>query len=541
MTDRQFAARQYAASDMPPLHAPLFLYGPPGSGKSALGQALAQALNLPFFDLDGEIEARTGQSIARIFSQQGEAAFRQLERELLGKCLERKERVVALGGGALLDPGLRLRVEAAGRVICLRASLPVLHERLRSEADRRPLLAGDLYDRLADLLAQRQGHYASFSIQLDVDGKSLGELAWQAQVLLGRYYLRGMASGRFPGCEVRVQAGSLAELGECLRVGGLSGPVAVVSDTNVARLYTPQALRSLEAAGYTTCLVEIPAGEEHKTLASVERLWASFLTAGLDRTSTVVALGGGVVGDLAGFAAATYLRGVSWVCFPTTLLSMVDASLGGKTGVDLPQGKNLAGAFHPPRLVLVDPDTLRSLPQDELRSGMAEVVKHSLIADPELFTRCARGWEAVAADRDWLVRRAMAVKIQIIEADPYERGRRAALNLGHTLGHAIERASDYRLRHGEAVAIGMLAAARLAVQMGMAPAELASRLEATLRGLGLPRRIPAELERGKILEYMSADKKRSGGKIRFVLPMGVGEVRHGIEVEDPTLIFEEVT
>ncbi|HLA98033.1 MAG TPA: 3-dehydroquinate synthase [Anaerolineales bacterium] len=536
MTDRQFAA-----SDKPPLHAPLFLYGPPGSGKSALGKALAQALNLPFCDLDEEIEARTGQSIAQIFSQQGEEAFRRLEREMLEKYLERKERVVALGGGALLDPGSRLRVEASGRVICLRASLTLLLERLRSEAERRPLLAGELYNQLADILAKREGHYASFSIQLDVDGKSPGDLAWQAQVLLGRYHLRGMASGLFPGCEVRVQAGSLVEVGECLRIDGLGGPVAVVSDANVARLYAPQVMKSLEETGYAASLVEIPAGEEQKNLRTVERLWASFLTVGLDRAGTVVALGGGVVGDLAGFAAAIYLRGVGWVSVPTTLLSMVDASLGGKTGVDLPQGKNLVGSFHPPRLVLADPDTLESLPPEELRSGMAEAIKHGLIADPELFSRCAQGWDAVAADWDWLVRRAMAVKIQIIEADPYERGRRAALNLGHTLGHAIERASDYRLRHGEAVAIGMLAAARLAVRLEMAPAELASRLEAVLRGLGLPRRIPENLDRDKILEYMGVDKKRAGGKPRFVLPVGVGEVRDGIEVDDPALIFEEVT
>jgi len=523
-----------------PLYSPIFIYGPPGAGKSLLGQALAQTLNLPFIDLDSQIEAHNGLSIPQIFSQQGEAAFRQLERQALEMYLDEFERVVALGGGALLDPQVRANVESHGSVLCLRASHQTLQQRLELSASTRPLIAGNLPASLADLLAQRAEHYASFDRQLDVEGRTPEELTWQAQVKLGSFHLQGIVTGLVPGCQVRVRAGSLAYLGDALNNTGLGSPVVVVSDTQVAPLYASQALKSLEEAGYVSSLVQIPAGEQHKNMETIENLWASFLAAGVDRRGTIVALGGGVVGDLAGFAAATYMRGINWVCVPTSLLAMVDASLGGKTGADLPQGKNLIGSFHPPRLVLVDVHTLRSLPEEELRSGMAEVVKHGLIADPDLLAHCAQGWEAATSDLDWLVRRAMAVKIQVIEADPYEHGRRAVLNLGHTLGHALERASNYSLRHGEAVAIGLLAACRLAARLGLSQPELVDRVEAVLRGLGLPILIPANLEPTTLLKYIGVDKKRTGGTLRLVLPVRIGEVQHGIKVEDPALILGDL-
>ena len=209
--------------------------------------------------------------------------------------------------------------------------------------------------------------------------------------LLGRYHVRGMGQGY----DVLVRENGLDQLGEMLKSRGLGGPVLVVSDTNVAPLYAERVLSSLQTAGYTTSSLVIPAGEEHKTLETVSSIWRGCLEAGLDRKSTVLALGGGVVGDLAGFAASTFMRGMPWVNVPTTVLSMVDASMGGKTGFDLPEGKNLIGAFHPPRLVLADPNTLSTLPDSEFRSGLAEVVKHGVIADPDLFELCSHGIEQV--------------------------------------------------------------------------------------------------------------------------------------------------
>ncbi len=511
-----------------------FIYGPPGSGKSSAARLMAQALDTPFWDVDAEIEARSRMSIPKIFAKYGEAGFRKRERKVLERLLSLSEGVISLGGGALLDTASRSRVEALGPVVCLQAGLETLLGRMDVGDDQRPLLAGDLRQRLEDLLAVREEHYASFPLRLETDGLTSAEIAWQTQIRLGAFHVRGMGNGY----DVRVQPGGLDRLGEMLVGRGLRGPVVIVSDENVAPLYADLAIESLGNAGLSTHLAIISAGEQHKTQETVAALWEAFARARLERGSTIVALGGGVVGDLTGFAAATFLRGISWVVVPTTLLAMVDASLGGKTGFDLPSGKNLVGAFHAPRLVLADPDLLSTLPEDELRSGMAEVVKHGVISDPVLFAQCGQGWEAVHADLDALVRRAMAVKVRVIQVDPYEGGMRAALNLGHTLGHAIEQASGYSLRHGEAVSIGMVAAARLSERLNLAGAGLAAEIAAVLQGLGLPTEVPAGLDSTAVQQFMGLDKKRADGKVRFALPLRVGEVRTGVEIEDNSQIFE---
>ena len=391
---------------------------------------------------------------------------------------------------------------------------------------------------LSALVERRAGHYASFPLALDTTGLSLEAAVQEAKVRLGAFRVGGMGAGY----SVRVRPGSLDGLGEALRMAGLAGPVALVSDENVAARYGQRAAAALEASGYAVRTAVLPPGETQKTYAAVARLWDAFLDAGLERGSTVVALGGGVVSDLAGFAAAVFLRGVRWAVVPTSLLGMADASLGGKTGADLPRGKNLIGAFHPPSLVLADPLLLASLPEAELRSGLAEVVKHGILGDPALFAACAQGWEHLAAGGfqaaawDEIVRRAMAVKIRFIEADPYERGPRAALNLGHTVGHAVEQRSGFQVRHGEAVAIGMVCEARLAEQIGLAERGLAEEIAAVLRGLGLPVEVPAGLSRESLLEAMQVDKKRAGGKVRFALPARIGEVRWGIAVEPDQIL-----
>jgi shikimate kinase/3-dehydroquinate synthase len=508
----------------------IFLYGPPGSGKSSVGRLLADGLALPFYDLDSEIEVRSGKLIPEIFSAQGEAGFRAKERAEIRRILGLPESVVALGGGALLDEGTRAEVEAGGPILCLEASLQTLAERLAGDGNQRPLLAGDPLGRLAGLLAQREAHYASFPLRLDTSGSSAAEAAWQAQVCLGRFYVRGLGTG----CLVRAQPGAADEPGEWLGERNLEGPVVVVSDENVAALYMPNILRSL-AAGYASQAAILPAGEQNKTMAAVERLWEAFLSAGLERGSTVVALGGGVVSDLAGFAAATFLRGLRWAILPTTLLAMVDACLGGKTGADLPQGKNLVGAFHAPELVLADPQLLKTLPAVELRCGLAEVIKHAVIGEATLFERL-KGVKAEDSP-DWgeIVRRSMAVKIQVIQEDPLEKGRRAVLNFGHTIGHAVEAVSGFQVRHGEAVSIGMAAETRLAERIGMAGAGLAEEVTGLLEATGLPTEIPRELKPGALVQAIGVDKKRRGGVTRFSLPTRIGEVVYGVEIEEAAL------
>ena len=511
----------------------VFLYGAPGSGKTTVGRSLALALEMHFHDLDAEIEARSGQTVQELFASQGEAGFRVMERaELQRILLEQAGGVIALGGGTLLDPQNRALIEARGPVLLLSAPAEVLAARLQADPRPRPLLAGDLTARLAELLERRAAHYASFALQLRQPStgsaaSSPEQAAWQAQRCLGMFRLKSMGV-----YDVRILPGGLDPVGAMLRQRGLGGPIALVSDSNVGPLYAGQVLASLQTAGYSASLLEIPAGEQDKTIQTTARLWDGFLAAGLERGSTVLALGGGVVSDLAGFAAATYLRGVRWAALPTSLLAMVDASLGGKTGADLPQGKNLIGAFHPPSLVLADPAVLHTLPEAELRSGLAEALKAGLIADPRLFELCGQVFKPGGAALDEIVRRAMAVKIQVIEADPYEQGWRAVLNLGHTVGHAVELVSGFRLRHGEAVAIGLVVEARLAEELLLAEPGLTETIRSALLDLGLPVQIPPELDGQAILKAMGSDKKRAGGKVLFALPVKIGLARIGIEVDE---------
>lgn len=517
---------------------PILLYGPSGSGKSTVGKILAENLKIPFVDLDDEIEARSGMPIPEIFAREGDTGFREKERQTLGVLLTPGEKIIALGGGALTSPENEMSAKDRGTIILLDAPPEILAERLQADSTQRPLIAGHAVENVNKLLAQRAGHYASFSTRVDTKGKTPDEIAWEIQVLLGRFHLKGMATKQQPGYDVRVQSGGLEALGEMLRARGLNGPVAVVTDTNVGEQYLPRVTAALTNSGYAATGVTIPAGEEYKTLETVSRLWAAFLAHKIERNSTIIALGGGVVGDLTGYAAASFLRGVPWVAVPTSLLAMVDASLGGKTGADLPEGKNLIGAFYPPKLVLADPDVLQTLPEVEYINGMAEVLKHGIIADPQL-TKNLPAFGTLEGLEE-MIRRAMAVKVRVIEADPYEKGLRASLNYGHTVGHGVELVSGFRIKHGQAVAIGMAVEAEMAELIELAPTGLAQQIAAILQSLGLPTEIPPNLDRGAIIAAMQRDKKKAGGLVRFALPAAPGDVRVGVEVDNWEAVIGEL-
>lgn len=513
----------------------IFTYGPSGSGKSTVGRLLAQKLALEFMDLDALIEQALGCSISEYMRTQGEEAFRHAESDLLRKVISGLEKVIALGGGTLLREENWRLVQANGQVVFLDAAPRVLAERLTQDPNQRPLLAGDLETSLAALLDKRKAHYASFPLRVDAS-QAPEEVTWDIQRKLGRFHLTSMQ----PPYDVIVQAGGLDNLGELLKPRAEGSMVMLVSDENVAPLYAERALQSLHEVGFSASQFIIPAGEAHKHIETVMELWQACLKAGLDRSSMIIALGGGVVSDLAGFCAATFMRGCRWAVVPTSLLSMVDASMGAKTGFDLPEGKNLVGAFYPPSLVLSDPEVLSTLPERELRAGLAEVVKHGVIADPQLFALCTQGWEAVHTNLPEIVRRAAAVKVKFIEADPYEKGVRAALNFGHTLGHAVELVSDFGLLHGEAVAVGMAAEAKLAENLSLASKGLADELIGTLSALGLPVEVPAGLPAGDLLKAMRMDKKKANGTVRFALPLSIGAVKVGVEVKDLTVVLEDL-
>ncbi|MCS6776466.1 MAG: 3-dehydroquinate synthase [Chloroherpetonaceae bacterium] len=330
---------------------------------------------------------------------------------------------------------------------------------------------------------------------------------------------------------VEVASGLIASGQVADRIATLAGGGRVCLVTHPG-LYTPYALpveAGLRARGVTVTTLTVPPGERYKTLQTVARLYAGFVEARLDRRSLIVAVGGGVIGDVVGFAAATFLRGVPYVQVPTTLLAQVDSSVGGKTGVDLPQGKNLVGAFHQPCSVLVDPQVLRTLPRRELRAGLAEVIKYGIIYDADFL-------EALVADRARLLRREDAaltraiarsceIKASIVGQDETEQGLRAILNFGHTIGHALEAATRYRrYRHGEAVAIGMMTEVLIGFEMGVTPPEAVQTVQATLRAFELPVGFPADVPAEAILEAAQRDKKNRNGRLHIVLPRRIGEV-----------------
>jgi len=326
-----------------------------------------------------------------------------------------------------------------------------------------------------------------------------------------------------------VESGAVATVGARLRELGVGSRAALVSDAAIGSLYGKTVVRSLEGAGFSVALVEVPEGEAAKTLAVAGQCWNELLALGLDRTSTVLALGGGAVGDVAGFVAATYMRGVNFVQVPTTVLAQVDASIGGKTAIDHPNAKNLIGAFHQPRLVLVDPAVVRSLPEREYRSGVAEIVKHGIVLDADYFAEVERDAAALCARDLPVVERIIGgscrLKASVVERDERESELRHVLNYGHTIGHALEAATGYaRFAHGEAVALGIVAEARLARRLGLASDDTVARQERLLLAVGLP--VTAEaIDTDAVVAAIGRDKKARDGRVPFVLAPRIGAFR----------------
>ncbi len=515
----------------------LILAGFMGTGKSVVGQELARRLGREFADTDSLIEAREGLTVAEIFSRQGEAHFRQVEAALCRELAARSGLVIATGGGMLVPPANYELLSASGPVVCLTASADEIATRLGDASDR-PLLDGaDPRARIVALLEERRDIYRQIPLHVDTTGLTVGQVA--GQILAEAGTLRSQTIPvRYPGGEYSIHLGRglLVRVGSLLRGAGLSGRVMLITNPTVGRLYGASVVEGLTMAGFAVSSSQVQDGEAYKTLDSVRGLYDSFVQAGLDRQASVLALGGGVVGDMAGFAAATYLRGVPFVQLPTTLLSMVDASIGGKVGVDLPSGKNLVGAFKQPALVIVDPDVLDTLPPGERAGGVAEVVKAGLIHDSRLFEQIEAFGPAPIM---WLIERAIRVKVEVVEADPYETGRRAVLNLGHTFAHALELASSYALSHGQAVAIGLAAAAHLSARLGWCDSGLPARVESLLARLSLPTRYRGYTPE-QLWEAMATDKKRQGLAVRFVLIKSAGDVfvTDQVRREDVLIVLE---
>ena len=479
----------------------IFLYGAPASGKSTLGKALAERLGLSFVDLDERIVAEAGMSIPEIFKTRGEAAFRDIEsktlKEVVSGLIPKLQTsnfklstltVVSLGGGTLLRDENRALCEENGTVFCLDTpSDEELARRIGARPGSRPL---------GDKAKERAAHYASFPNRVAAFFDAQSSL-----VVVGRGIAPAILANR-----------------------------PVVADETVSNLWAGR----LGIAPFAT----IPSGESNKTPATVAKLWKSFAERGLGRKDTVVALGGGVTGDLTGFAAATWMRGIGWINVPTTLLSMVDASTGGKTGCDLPEGKNLAGAFHFPRLVVIDADFLTTLSPRLVSDGRAEMIKHEAIGgrswSSELELESGEGdfgWSKGSGVSAKEIAENLMVKVGIVREDPLEtRGKRILLNCGHTVAHAVEKATGYRVSHGEAVAIGCVEEAKIAVRRGLAPASWPEEFAARFAAAGLPTSLPGGLSLETLVPLMRGDKKREGDVVVFALPCGWGDVR-GVKID----------
>jgi shikimate kinase/3-dehydroquinate synthase len=553
-------SRNLASLEMPEIALParaIVLVGMPGAGKSAIGRRLALRLGLPFADADAEIEAAAGHSIADIFARYGEGEFRELERRVITRLLAGPPLVLAAGGGAFAQAQTRSAIHASGALsVWLKCRLSTLVRRVAGR-EHRPMFTGrDPREVLEELAARRHPSYAEAELHVtcsdepaDVTTRRVAEA-----VLAHRPPARlpvALARGAYP---ILVGQGLLRRAGAEIARVSAGRRVLVVSDAAVAPLHLPALREGLADAGMQLAAeILVPPGEASKSWEQFQRVAEAMLAARADRRCIVAALGGGVVGDLAGFAAASVLRGLDFVQLPTTLLAQVDSSVGGKTGINTAHGKNLIGAFHQPKLVLADLATLATLPPRELRAGWAEVAKHGLLQGP-LWDWCeAEGAAAMRGDPSALsqaVIESCRLKAEVVAEDEFEtkaEGGRALLNLGHTFGHALEAECGYggALLHGEAVAIGLGLAAELSARIGLCGQEWPGRVREHLREVGLPARI-ADLPRGfsaaRLIARMRSDKKAREGRLRFVLMRDAGACLTVDDVEEAavlTLLREE--
>ncbi|MGI8549197.1 MAG: 3-dehydroquinate synthase, partial [Dehalococcoidia bacterium] len=537
----------------------IVLIGLSGSGKSSVARLVARQLGWSWGDSDDQVVSHDGRHIPQIFRDEGEEHFRRLERQVIAQLVRGTQTVIATGGGAVLLPENRQRLWHDAFVVRLRAEPELLLGRVTNgtrAGEARPLLTGpDPLARLQDLARNRESFYALADWTIQTDELSPADVA---QEVVRAYRARGAVAGSRAGRmdAVTVTAGSmprgashdrdvaatvqtpsgnypvvvgwdtLPTLGPRLQALGLAGRASVISDDRVASLHGERLLRLLREAGFEVELYRLRSGEQYKTLHEASAVYDWLISRRAERGESIIALGGGVVTDLGGFVAATYLRGVPLVHLPTSLLGAVDAAIGGKTAVDHPRGKNLIGAFYQPRLVLIDGALLTSLPRRELISGWAEVIKHGLIMDEGLVQYLEAQVEPVSslapAETITVLRHSVQLKASIVSADEREAGLRSTLNYGHTIGHALEAATDYgRYLHGEAVAIGMAGAGELSRRLGLLSDVDLQRQNALLAAYGLPLTWSgADIE--TVIGAMAADKKVSGGSVKWVLLEGPG-------------------
>lgn len=525
----------------------IVLIGFMGTGKTTVGRILAEKTGRSFVDCDRVIESDEKRSITDIFAVKGETYFRSKEAEVIARIAKMEDQVIATGGGAVMNPASFDTLRNSGVVVGLLAGAESIGHRLE-RCENRPLIAVE--DRKAvieKLMEERMPVYRQADILIDTDifpspaavaeevmdrlntQSSINELQ-QLQVDLGdRSY------------EIVIGPRILETLGEKLRCLEINNPLLLISNPKVSGLYLNIVEESLRSAGWQVQIAIVPDGETYKSLEEAGKLYDAAIRGGLERKSAIIALGGGVIGDLSGFIAATYQRGINFIQLPTTLLAQVDSAVGGKVAVNHPLGKNMIGSFYQPRLVMADLATLRTLDPRDYASGLAEVVKSAFIRDEALFSFLERNYQEINL-RDLkilgdVVARVCRIKADVVGSDEKEIGIRAILNFGHTVGHAVEAATEYReYRHGEAVSMGMAVAVEIAIRMGQCAPEVASRLNNLLGLFQLPIKLPG-LSVDKLVAAMKMDKKADQGSVGFVLPSAVGQTAWGCKVPEK-ILFE---
>lgn len=528
----------------------IFLVGLSGSGKSSVGRLLAERLSIPFYDIDVLVAEQCGMANADIFTQHGETYFRDCESRILTDFAQKSQgAVIATGGGIVIRKANRELLHKHGVSVYLSVSPATALARLAVQLDAleaagqtpeiRPLLTGpDPLAKLQDLLETRAAWYEEADFTCSAQDEHVEQVANAIIAMLICSYeldtfppiVQHVYAGN--GHDVVVDWGGLGRLPGYLKALELPARIFLITDSHLRKLYVPTLIGALLVSGFDPEVYTVPAGEASKSPEQLNVIYDWLIEHHAERSEAIVALGGGVVGDLAGYVAATYLRGVPLVQVPTSLLAQVDAAIGGKTGINHAKGKNLIGAFYFPRLVLVDPATLLTLPVRERTEGWAEVVKYGIIMDTELFAQL----EADAAIlRKFvhlpatllcqIIARCIALKVAVIEEDEREQGRRAILNYGHTVAHALENVAGYgELLHGEAVSIGMVVAALLAQEQGLFADDDAKRQKQLLQALGLPVTYTGMVKAEDILAATQLDKKVVGKRIRWVMPRTIGEV-----------------
>ncbi len=520
---------------LPPGRPNLVLAGFMGVGKTTVGRLVADLLDMPFFDLDEEVEQRWGGSIEELFHAEGEQGFRLREAELLEAAALLSGAVVAVGGGAVLHQGLFARLTGRSVVVPLECSWAELVGRLHPGQPGRPLLRGVEVE-WAALHRDRVPLYWELGVPINTTGKTPSQVA---EGVARRYQARDGAPGvplHGEATEVLVRPGALREMGSLLaRVLPRAERAIVISEQGL-ELQRQSVIDALRVHGLAVRAIRIKGGEGAKTVRGLSALWRRLAEFEADRGDVLVAVGGGALLDLVGFAAATYARGIPLLNVPTTILAMADAAVGGKVAVDLAGRKNAVGCFYPARVVICDPELLGEKSPAVWVHGLSEIAKCSVLGSPlslSLLRRPSGPWSS--GQLAFLIEQAVRVKLAYVAADPEDHGPRLALNLGHTYAHALESSTDYRLAHGPAVAIGLVSAARLGADVGLTAPELAPVLEAVLSGLGLPVAPPPELSRARIAEAWRADKKRRSGRDRLVVPAAVGSGAHLVHELEPEL------